>query len=97
MDMPATSHKCPASTRQPTASVGSISPPHSQPPPPTDNEAMLYSIMWHRKGECNRERKSHILHTSLPPAFCTKTKVANVGGGGGGGGVFAGHCGIRSF
>ena len=100
MDMPATLHKCPASSplnaeaRQPTASVWSISPPHAQPPPPTDNEAMLYSIMWHRKGGHNCEKKCHIPRTSPPPAFCTKAEVANGGGGGGGGGgIFEGHYG----
>ena len=88
MDMPATSHKCPASSplnaeaRQPTASVWSISPSHAQPPPPTDNEAMLYSIMSHQKGGHNCEKKCHIPRTSPPPAFCNKAKVA-IGGGGG--------------
>ena len=85
MDMPATSQKCPASSllnteaRQPIASIGSISPPHAQSPTPTDNDAMLYSNMWHQKGGQNHERKFHIPHTSPPSAFCTKAKVANGG------------------
>ena len=62
MDMPATSRKRPASSPlnakacQPTTSIGSISTPHAWPPPPTDNELMLY-----QKGGGNRERNGHIL------------------------------------
>ena len=43
---------------------------------PTDIEVMLYSIMWHRKGGRNRERKCHIPRT----VFCTKAKIAKGGG-----------------
>ena len=84
-----TSRKRPASSSlnakacQPTASVGSISPTCAWPPPPTDNEVMLY-----RKGGHNCERNCCIPPIS-PPAFCTKAKVAK-----GGGGDFAGHYGI---
>jgi len=62
---------------QPTASVGSISPPRTWPPPSSDNEVMLY---W--KGGHNRERNCHIPCISSPPVFCTKAKVAKGGGGG---------------
>ena len=61
-----------------------------KPPPPTDNEVMLYSIMWHWKGGCNRERNCHITCISSP-VFCTKAKVSK---GGGGAYVFGGHYGI---
>ena len=58
-------------------------------PTPTDNEVMLYSIMWYQKGGRNRERKCRITAYKLsPPVFCTKAKIAK------GGGVFAGHYGI---
>ena len=60
MDTPATLRKCPASSplnakaRQPTASVGRISPSRTWPPPLTNNEVMLY-----RKGGHNREKVTH--------------------------------------
>ena len=73
MDTPATSWKCPASSplnteaHQPTTSVGSISPPCTQPLSPTENEVMLYSIMWHWKGGRNCERKCCIPLFYKPP------------------------------
>ena len=68
MDMLATSRKRPppsplnAEARQPTASVGSISLPRAWPPPPTDNEVMLY---WNRGR--NRKRNCGIRYISPPP------------------------------
>ena len=99
MDTLATSRKRPASlplnaeARQPTASVKSVSLLCARrcltwPPPPTDNEVMLY-----RKGGRNRQKKlSHpaykppLCFPCVFPVFCTKAKVAK-------GGVFAGHYG----
>ena len=87
MDKSATSRKHPAfsplnaEARQPTASVGSISPPRIRrclalglhPPPTNNNGVMLY-----RKGGRNRGRNCRIPRIS-PPAFCTKAKVAKGG------------------
>ena len=76
MDTPATSRKRPAfsplnaKARQPTASVGRISPPRVRrhlalglhPPPTNNNGVMLY-----RKGGRNRERNCRIPRISPPP------------------------------
>ena len=93
MDMLATSRRRPASSplnaeiHPSNASVGSISPPHAQPPPPTDNEVMLYSIMWHRKGGHKCERKCHILCLYKPTmCFVLRLRLQKRGRGG----VFAG-------
>ena len=84
MDMPATLWKHPASSpltteaRQPTTSVGSISPPcvlHIH------RTAKHFSI----EGGCDRKRKCCIPCIS-PPVLCTNAKVAK-----GGEGVFTGH------
>ena len=75
MDTPVNSRKRPASSllnakaHQPTASVGSISPPRAWPPPPTDNEFML-----RKEGVMAKEIVAS--QGKAPPAFCTKAKVA---------------------
>jgi len=87
MDTPATLQKRPAfspldaEARQPTTSVGSISPPRIwrhltlglHPPLTNNNGVMLY-----RKGGRNSQRNCCIPRIS-PPAFCTKAKVAKGG------------------
>ena len=87
MDTRAISRKRPAfsplnnEARQPTASVGSISPPcvwrrlalGLHPPPTNNNGVMLY-----QKGGRNHERNCRIPHIS-PPCVCTKAKVAKGG------------------
>ena len=59
------------------------------PPPPTNNEVMLYR---YQKREHNCERNRRIPPLS-PPVFCTEAKFAKVWGGAG---VFAGHYGNYS-
>ena len=87
MDTPATSRKRPASSplnaeaRQPTASVGSISPPRAWPPHPTDDEVMLY-----RKGGRNRERNCRIPRFVLRQkggVFSGHNGILRIWGGGG--------------
>ena len=79
MDTPATLRKHPfslalsAETRQPSTSVGSISPPRAWPSTTNDNEVMLY-----RKEGRDRKTNCHILHIT-PPVFCTKAKIAKGG------------------
>ena len=106
-----------AEARQPTGSVGSISPPRalrSAPNPhlvsqarptsrkwvwlarltPTNDEIILYSIMSHRKGGRNLEKKCCILRispTSIPPTLRFVLRPLRLQKGGGG--VFAGHYG----
>ena len=94
--MPAPSQKRPASSplnaeaRQPTISIGGISPARARPSSPASNEIMLYSIMWHRKGGHNHKRKCRISRLYKPPLHfvvsltkCCKRR-----------GIFAGHYSI---
>ena len=90
MDTPATLRKRPASVplnaeaRQPTASIGNISPPHARSPP-----TVRPWIMWHRKGgRKSWEKVSHPVYKSPPPpAFVLRLWLQK-------GGVFARYYGI---
>ena len=91
VDTPATSRKRPAfsplnaEARQPTASVGRISPPRVRrrlalglhPPPTNNNGVMLY-----RKGGRNRERNCRIPRISPPLRFVLRLRLQKEGGGG---------------
>ena len=57
---------------------------YARPPPPTDNEVMLYPIMLHWKGGHNRERKCRILCISPPPASLCSVLMLRLQKGGGG-------------